>query len=251
MVQPCRVGLAPPNGFRWGKPHPTLVWLVTVVAIAPPSVCLSQTVYQVSTAHPRLLIEDVPEAARRCDGPLAADYQIVKQRADDAVQRGGIQYISNAWSIPEDLMNCGLAYLIERQRGRDARPYAEVIIKQWGDGSLIANREGSHFGYHALAYDWIYDALTPEQRVQFGDALGSWLRYFTDEPRILLKWGPLGIQPDLGTDPPEHRQHPRRDHAEALHRTGHQRFGHEIRGGRQDLSRLLEPARAGGVHPGV
>ncbi|MCX5646399.1 MAG: hypothetical protein NTZ17_17215 [Phycisphaerae bacterium] len=162
---------------------------MTVFAIAPPSVCLSQTAYQVRTAHPRLLIEDVPEVARRCDGPLAADYAIVKQRADDAVKRGGIQYLSNAWSIPEDLMDCGLAYLIERQRGHDARPYAEVIIKQWGDGSLIANREGSHFGYHALAYDWIYDALTPEQRVQFGNALGTWLRYFTDEPRILLKWG--------------------------------------------------------------
>jgi hypothetical protein len=160
-----------------------------VIATAPVSVGLGQAAYQVKTTHPRLLIEDVRELARRCDGPLAADYEIVKQRADAAVQRGGIQYISNAWSIPEDLMDCGLAYLVERQRGHDARPYAEVIIKQWGDGTLIANREGSHFGYHALAYDWIYDALTPEQRVLFGDALGSWLRYFTDEPRILLKWG--------------------------------------------------------------
>ena len=163
--------------------------LVMIIAIAPLNVCFGQTAYQVKPAHPRLLIENVQEVAQQCDGPLASDYQIVKQRADDAVKRGGIQYITNAWSIPEDLMNCGLAYLVERARGRDARPYAEVIIKQWGDGSLIANREGSHFGYHALAYDWIYDALTPEQRIQFGDALGSWLRYFTDEPRILLKWG--------------------------------------------------------------
>jgi len=159
------------------------------IAIAPASAGLGQASYQVKTAHPRLLIENVPEMARRCDGPLAADYAIVKQRADDAVKRGGIQYVSNAWSIPEDLMDCGLTYLIERQRGREARPYAEVIIKQWGDGRLISNRDGSHFGYHALAYDWIYDALTPEQRVTFGDALGSWLRYFTDDPRILLKWG--------------------------------------------------------------
>jgi hypothetical protein len=40
-----------------------------------------------------------------------------------------------------------------------------------------------------LAYDWIYDALTPEQRIRYGDALGSWLRFFTDKPGILLKWG--------------------------------------------------------------
>jgi len=160
-----------------------------IVALVLLNICLGQAVYQVKPVHPRLLIEDVGEMARRCDGPLAADYAIVKQRADAAAQRGSIQGVSNAWSMPEDLMNCGLAYLVERQRGHDARPYAEVIIKQWGDGSLIANRKGSPFGYHALAYDWIYDALTPEQRILFGDALGSWLRYFTDEPKILLKWG--------------------------------------------------------------
>ncbi len=160
-----------------------------VMAMAFPNACFAQGPYHVKTAHPRLLIEDVRELARRCDGPLAADYAVVKQRADAAVQRGNIQYITNAWSIPEDLMNCGLAYLVEREKGHDARAYAEVIIKQWGDGTLIANRQGSAFGYHALAYDWIRDALTPQQRVVFGDALGSWLRYFTDEPRILLKWG--------------------------------------------------------------
>jgi hypothetical protein len=163
--------------------------LSLAMALGLSNACFAQGTYQVKTAHPRLLIEDVRELAQRCEGPLAADYAVVKQRADAAVQRGGIQYITNAWSIPEDLMNCGLAYLVERQKGHDARPYAEVIIKQWGDGSLIANRRGSHFGYHPIAYDWIYDALTPEQRVRFGDALGSWLRYFTDEPRILLKWG--------------------------------------------------------------
>src|SRR5512138_556596 len=110
------------------------------------NVCLGQAVYQVKPAHPRLLIDDIGAMAQRCDGPLAADYAVVKQRADAAVQRGGIQYITNAWAIPEDLMNCGLAYLVEREKGRNARPYADVIIQQWGDGSLIANRQGSAFG---------------------------------------------------------------------------------------------------------
>jgi len=70
------------------------------------SVSFGEAVYQVKTAHPRLFIEDVQELAQRCDGPLAEDYQVIRQRADDAVRRGGIQFISNQWSIPEDLMNC-------------------------------------------------------------------------------------------------------------------------------------------------
>ena len=145
--------------------------------------------YRIKTGHPRLIVEDVAAMARRCTGPLAEDYRVVKDRADAAVRRGGIEFMANPWSIPEDLMNCGLASLVERELGHDSRPYADVILKQWGDGRIISNREGSHFGYHALAYDWIYEALTPEQRVRYGDALGSWLRFFTDKPEILLKWG--------------------------------------------------------------
>ncbi len=149
----------------------------------------SRAEYQVKKAHPRLFIEDVRQLAVRCDGPLADDYRVVKQRADDAVQRGQIRSISNQWSNQENLLNCGIAYLVERERGNEAKPYADVIIKGWGDGSIISNRNGSNFGYHAIAYDWIYDALTPQQRIQFGDALGTWLRFFTGEPKILLKWG--------------------------------------------------------------
>jgi len=162
--------------------------MVLLVAV-PFSASFGETIYQVKAAHPRLFIEDVQELAQQCDGLLSEDYRVVKQRAEDSVRRGGIQYITNQWSIPEDLMNCGLAYLVERQRGHDARPYADVIIKQWGDSTLISNSRGSHFGYHAIAYDWIYEALTPEQRVRFGNALGTWLRFFTNVPRILLKWG--------------------------------------------------------------
>ncbi|MCB1128312.1 MAG: hypothetical protein KDM81_17595, partial [Verrucomicrobiae bacterium] len=163
--------------------------LATLSSLPAPLGAWAQGGYTVKPGHPRLLVEDVAAMARNCVGPLAEDYRVVKERADAAVRRGGIQYVSNAWSIPEDLMNCGLTYLVERELGHDCRQYVDVVVKQWGDGSIISNREGSHFGYHALAYDWIYEALTPEQRVQYGDALGSWLRFFTDKPEIQLKWG--------------------------------------------------------------
>jgi len=155
----------------------------------PSRILAAGQAYEVKAAHPRLLIENISTVAQRCTGPLAEDYRVIKQRADAAVKRGEIETISNAWAIPEDLMNCGLAYLVERELHHDGRPYAELIIKQWGNGEIISNPKGSHFGYHALAYDWIYDELTAEQRVKYGEALGSWLRFFTDKPEILLKWG--------------------------------------------------------------
>jgi hypothetical protein len=177
-------------GANHGGPRqPVELWLSQAPPRGAERTELDQPAFHVKTIHPRLLIEDVREMARRCEGPLADDYRVVKQRADAAVRRGGIEFISNGWSIPEDLMNCGLAFLVEREQGRKHRPYADVIVQQWGDGKLIENRQGSHFGYHALAYDWIYDALTPEQRVRYGNALGSWLRFYTDKPEILLKWG--------------------------------------------------------------
>src|SRR6185369_11118235 len=80
--------------------------------------------------------------------------------------------------------------------------YADLIRKAWGDGKIIANPDGSVFGYHALAYDWIYDALSAEERQRYGEALGTWLRYYTDQPEILLKnghweynqtWGPIHL----------------------------------------------------------
>jgi len=171
-----------------------LGWLTVVLAQA----AFGQAGYRVKPNHPRLLIDDVAVMTARCQGPLRQDYEIVKERADAAVRHGQIESIANPWSAPEDLMNCGLAYLIERQQGHDSRKYAELIIKQFGDGRMISNPQGSHFGYCALVYDWIYDALTPEQRILYGDALGSWLRFFTDKPEILLKWGDWGYNQTWG-----------------------------------------------------
>jgi hypothetical protein len=99
-------------------------------------------------------------------------------------------------------MNCGLAHLVEREAGRPHEQYAALIRKVWGDGAVIANPDGSAFGYHALAYDWVYDALSPEERQRYGAALGRWLRFYTERPEILLKngyweynqtWGPYHL----------------------------------------------------------
>ncbi len=162
---------------------------------------LLQDSYTVKKEHPRIFVTDPAAILKRCAGPLAEDYAVVKERADRAV-RSGVEFIGNKWAIPEDLMNLGLTYLVERARGGDAAPYAQAVVRQWGDGAILRNKNGCAFGYHALAYDWVYDALTPEQRVLYGDALGAWLRWFTDRPEITLKaghweynqtWGPVHL----------------------------------------------------------
>jgi len=158
----------------------------------------AQDSYTVRKDHPRLFIDDVKALVRRCEGPLAEDFRIVKERADRAL-KSGVEFIGNKWAIPEDLMNLGLCYLVERERGGNPKPYAEAIVRQWGDGKSLQVKEGTSFGYHPIAYDWIYDALTPEQRVLYGDALGGWLRWYTNKPEITLQngdweynqtWGP-------------------------------------------------------------
>jgi len=164
-------------------------------------VLAAQDAYTVRKDHPRLFIDDPKALARRCEGPLAEDYKVVKERADRAL-RSGVEFINNKWAIPEDLMNLGLAFLVERARGGNPKPYADAIVKQWGDGRLLQAREGTSFGYHPIAFDWVYDALTPEQRVLYGDLLGGWLRWYTDKPEITLQngdwyynqtWGPVHL----------------------------------------------------------
>jgi hypothetical protein len=171
------------------------------------SICIAllsltaQEGYTLKKEHPRLFIDNVKTLARNAEGPLADDYKIVKERADRAL-RSGVEFIGNKWAIPEDLLNLGLCYLIERERGGNAKPYADAIVRQWGDGKSLMNHDATAFGYHPIAYDWIYDALTPEQRVLYGDALGSWLRWFSDTPEVTLRggsweynqtWGPVHL----------------------------------------------------------
>lgn len=165
------------------------------------AVGLLQDPYAVRPAHPRILVESPAVLLKRCQGPLAEDYAVVKARADRAL-KSGVEFIGNKWAIPEDLMNLGLAFLVERARGVDAAPYARAVVRQWGDGAVLSRQEGTAFGYHALAYDWIYDGLTPEERVRYGDALGGWLRWYSGRPEITLRgghweynqtWGPVHL----------------------------------------------------------
>ncbi|HGY91328.1 MAG TPA: hypothetical protein ENK43_09170 [Planctomycetes bacterium] len=167
----------------WCERRAALLVLVVLLAAGARS-------QEISRHHPRLFIEknglrSIVSVAR---GGQKDDYARVKAAADLAV-RNGIRFIDNDYAVPADLMNCGLTYLIERASGRESEKYADAIIRTWGDGSVIRDRAGSHFGYHAIAYDWIFDALTKAQRKKYGEALGEWLKWYTGKPEITLRAG--------------------------------------------------------------
>ena len=130
--------------------------------------------FSLRSGHPRLLIseERLKLLPRLVAGPLKADYLEVKKSADDALRRGSIRGVPGKWGVPDQLMDVALACVVERALRRDGSRYAALIKKAWGDGSMISRKEGSHFGYHALAYDWIFDELTPDERARYGEELG-------------------------------------------------------------------------------
>lgn len=180
---------------------------VAVRALLATSVALTSLMgaavpeYHLAEPHPRIFVtaSELPALGKRCAGPLAKDYAAMKATADQAVASGSIRWLNNPWAVPSDLLACGLTYLVERQAQRSCKPYADVIIKAWGDGRLIADQKNSAFGYHAITYDWIYDALDDAQRARYGNALAGWLTWYTGEAAITLKngawdynqtWGP-------------------------------------------------------------
>ncbi len=168
--------------------------ILSTIALALCSIGLLKAAepYTVNKSHPRILLnrDGVKELAKHCRGPLKEEYAELKSNADRAVKTGQINFIDNKWATPADLMACGMCYLVERELGNpDAQKYVGPITECWGDGSRITNKENSAFGYHALVYDWIYDALSERDRQKFGNALGGWLTWYTQKPEITLTGG--------------------------------------------------------------
>ena len=167
----------------------TMSFLIVVLLLAQPL----RADYQL-VDHPRMFITkaSLPDLAWRCyhDTLIAGDYALMKQEADYFVGRGVLKQPTSEWHPPYELISSGICYLVERELGNDsARVYADAVIKYWGDGLILTNIGNKHFGYYALMYDWIYDAMTPEQRIKCGDYLSVWLRWYTGQPEITLLYG--------------------------------------------------------------
>jgi hypothetical protein len=101
-----------------------------------------------------------------------------------------------------ELICLGITYLVEKGSHRNANQYVDAVRRYWGDGQVLGLDGDGFFGYHAMVFDWIYSALTPEERRDYGSELGKWLYWYTDAPEITLKnghwrynqtWGPAHL----------------------------------------------------------
>jgi hypothetical protein len=110
------------------------------------------------------------EIAAKVSGPFAAEYRMMVETA-----RLGPRGLDNQWSVPGAFMEAGLAWLVERELGRDGRPFAEMILSIWRQPQWQTPGLTRHFGWQGLLYDWIYDAMTPDERARFGELLGEWV----------------------------------------------------------------------------
>ena len=164
--------------------------------------CSASQAYRLA-GHPRIFVNraDLPGLAQRAGGVLSPEYAAIKKVADQAVAEG-IKTPPSRFRSPMDMVCAGICYLVERELGNDPEPYAAVVKRYWGDGSVLGLEGDGFFGFHGMVYDWIFDSLSPEQRKIYGDSLGSWLRYYTDVPEITLKnghwwynqtWGPAHL----------------------------------------------------------
>ena len=137
--------------------------------------------------HPRIFITKthLPVLAKNSKGELKNEYIQIKAQADRLVEQR-LEKITNRFAPPVGLVCCGISYLVERELGNESGKYSAAIKKYWGSGEVLNMEGDGFFGFHGMLYDWIYDALSAEERKIYGDQLGQWLRYYTKEPEILL-----------------------------------------------------------------
>ena len=155
--------------------------------------------------HPRVLItpELVKEMARKVQGPFAEEYKALL-----AAAAAGPDGLDRQFSIPTSFMEAGLAFLIERELGRDGTPYAAKVLDIWRQPEWQKPGLARHFGWQGLLYDWLYDAMTPAERARYGELLAEWVATWWKSPHLDMEregwwynqhWGPAHL------DEPNHR----------------------------------------------
>ncbi len=131
--------------------------------------------------HPRLIINDRQAILDKIanDENCANWYVYVKQSTDLMLDSALVKYefsngrniLSAARKIKDRLRDLGLVYMVEQDRKYLDRALAEIrnagTFPDWSNQAPIIPAE-LMFGI-ALAYDWMYDGFTPEERTEIID----------------------------------------------------------------------------------
>jgi hypothetical protein len=149
--------------------------------------------------HPRAMLTPdlVREIAAKVQGPFAGEYKTMLETA-----ALGPRWLDDTWSIPGAAMESALAFLVERELGRDGGRYAQSILDVWRRPEFNKPGLWHHFGWQGLLYDWIHDAMTPEERLKFGELLGEWVATWWKTAEVNIDrsgwwynqhWGPVHL----------------------------------------------------------
>lgn len=145
--------------------------------------------YTIKSTHPRIFVDQakVNAIAQRCGpgGPYEKSYLGIKNYFQGtALNPANYQFPG----MMDGRVQLAFLYLIEKASGRDASSILNhITTNMWkSDASGI----GEYFGYDAIAYDWVFNELTPAQRILYGNKLGTFLTWSTGRPEVTLTGGP-------------------------------------------------------------
>ncbi|MFQ6132385.1 MAG: heparinase II/III family protein [Armatimonadota bacterium] len=145
--------------------------------------------------HPRIFCteQDIAEVRRRCQAvPAVAEvWRFVHEWAR------GDHYFRNLWATPAQLQACVIAYRVaDRDPAilRHCLAIADYLSEAQGDGWTWPRIAKSL----AMAYDWLYDDLSPQQRRKYGAAsihaaqqcYRTW-RHSEFNNHVYLEYGPI------------------------------------------------------------
>ncbi len=144
----------------------------TAIVLAAILVLLSAATalgYEVVSGHPRLYFRagDVPELRARCSGAYSSDYNRLKSWCDQNMNA------SLPVNLEFHLPTYSFVYLMSQDTRYSDR--AKEIVQHVRDTGRQNSREFIRNG--GLFFDWCYDAMTPAERLLFGETLaegGAW-----------------------------------------------------------------------------
>ncbi len=142
---------------------------IALIVVITCGVAMPAAGYDVVSGHPRLFVTSADLAALRakCSGPMAADYAIPKNWADDHMNDPFP--LSSVDAYHHYLCTYSFIYLVTGDAAYAARA---KTIAQYAMGQGFQG-EGPYTTGFAIFFDWCYPYLTSAERQTFGWELGE------------------------------------------------------------------------------